>query len=121
MCVHFINLGAEGPADVCVRRCGVDVSLDSTGTAQSAVVRTVYYPEGVDTRYETKVAFQIRDGIARVEGFIAPAQPSRPHVETVPIACAQVANVAGVTSAERPEETLGQLFEYGRYVADQED
>jgi hypothetical protein len=119
MCVNFLGPDKDAPSDARFRRCGVDVSLDSSGAAHSAVARTMFYPEHMSSRYETEIAFGIREGTAQLEGFVTPEQPSRPHFKTVPVACAQVSNVSTVGAVERPEETLGRWFEHGRYIANQ--
>lgn len=105
-----------------IRRCGVEVSFDTDGTPYSAVVRTQLHKADMDMSWETKIVFVISDGVAYFSGFTEPDQASVPHFKTIPAACEQIANIAGVQDVESPEETLGRLLTTGRELprADQQ-
>lgn len=117
MCVNFLSQEQKAPSAAQIRQCGVDLSLDSSGHPHSAVARTKLYPESQYISYETRIAFQICDGVGRFQGIVEPNQPSWPHFNTLPAACTHVANINEVRSVEQPEEPLSRLFEQGRWIA----
>lgn len=116
--VEFMSRDHNNPQSPTVRRCGVDVSVDEQGTPHSAVTRTVLYHHDPDLRYETQIAFSVQDGIAQLTGFVSPDQPSLPHFQTIPIACEQTANIAGIETVEQPDETMARQFARGRAISD---
>lgn len=97
-----------------IRQSDVEISYDGHGNPYSAVARTILYHGEYNIRHETKIAFQIKDGVAFFEGFVEPDQVSVPHFKTVPAACEQVANVESVSDVESPLETIGRLFSTGQ-------
>jgi hypothetical protein len=63
--VEFISRNKSELPELRFRKCGVDVSVDDHGIPHSAVARTVLYHGHGDsqTRYETRIAFSIQNGI----------------------------------------------------------
>jgi hypothetical protein len=119
MCVNFRSQNQTSSSTDRIIQAGVDLSVDSSGQPYSAIARTAISPASTDTFYETEIAFQLRDGVARVQGIVEPSQPSWPHFKTIPAACAQMDNIDEVQSVEQPEETFSRLFERGRWIAHQ--
>lgn len=114
MSIDYSSNPGTSDSDTKVRTCGVELSFDDTGTPHSAVARTVLYQSSPDVSYETQIAFKIEDRAARLQGFVEPSQPSKPHFETVPAACEQVQQIPLVDEVESPVETLSGYFERGR-------